>query len=262
MAGNIKITSVGSTGTTTLQSNESADRTLTLPDATDTLVAKTTTDVMTNKTVTLTPGTISVAPLTFTGGTNLTSATAGAMEFDGTCFYSTPVASARGLNVSTMFSIVPSGDFALVTTSGVQSAFPTTGDVWTLQGSTAYFFEGMYLITHTTTTCTCAMAFATSGSVTSIAYSALSVIQSAANNAPAAASLTYVNQIASTVVAATSTDGWCIRFQGILRMNAAGTVTPQISWSANTTAPIMKVNSFIKFTPLGSNTTNILGNVA
>lgn len=263
MAGNIKLTSAGASGTTTLQSNETTDRTINLPDASTTLVGTDNSQALSSKTLTLTAGTNSTAPVVFTSGTNLTAAAAGAFEFDGTCFYSTPVASARGLNVSTMFSIIPSGDFNLLTTSGVQSAFPTTGDVWTLAATTAYFFEGLYLITHTTSTCTCAMAFATGGgaSVTSIAYSALSVIQSAANNAPAASSMTYVNQIASTVVAATSTDGWAIRFQGIIRMNAGGTITPQVNWSGATTAPVMKVNSFIKFTPLGTNTSNILGNV-
>lgn len=266
MASNIKLAPSGIAGTTTIQTSETTDRTITVPDVTDTLVTKTTTDTLTNKTATgllLTAGTNSVAPITFASGTNLTSATAGANEYDGTCFYTTPLASARGLSPSTMFSIVPSGDFTLVTTSGVQSAFPTTGDVWTLAATTGYFFEGMYLITHTTTTCTCAMAFASGGggSVTSIAYNVISVIQAAANAAPAAASMTYVNQISTTVVAATSTDGWCIRFQGILRTNAAGTITPQVNWSANTTAPVMKVNSFIKFTPYGTNTVNILGNV-
>lgn len=263
MAGNIKIGSNGSSGTTTFRSNESTDRTIDLPDATDTLIGRSTTDVMTNKTLTLTAGTNSVAPLTYASGTNLTAASAGATEFDGTVFYSTPVASARGLSPSTMYSIVPSGDFSLLTTSGVQSAFPTTGDVWTLAASTGYFFEGLYLITHTTTTCTVAMAFAAGGgaSATSIAYQVISSIASAANVAPVAPVMTYVNQISTTVVTATSTDGWVIRFQGILRTNAAGTWTPQVNWSANTTAPVMKVNSFIKFTPYGTNTNNILGNV-
>lgn len=250
MAGNIKVTSNGSSGTTTLQSSETTDRTLSLPDSTATILA-----------TPLVAGTNAAAPVTFTSGTNLTTAAAGALEYDGTCFYSTTVASARGLNVSTQFSIVPAGDFALLTTSGVQSAFPTTGDVWTLVAATAYFFEGTYYITHSTTTCTAAMAFATGGSITSIYYTALSVIN-AADGAPAAASMTWVDTNASTVVAATSTVGWAIRFQGVLRMNAGGTITPQINWSANTTAPVMKVNSYIKFTPLGTSTTNILGNVA
>jgi len=187
--------------------------------------------------------------------------TAGVNEYDGTAFYSTPVTSARGLSPSTMFSIVPAGDFALLTTSGVQSAFPTTGDVWTLAASTGYFFEGTYYITHSTTTCTAAMAFACSNAPTSCYYSAISVIN-AADGAPAAASMTWVDTVATTVVAATSTVGWAIKFRGILRTNLATTVTPQINWSANTTAPVMKVNSYITFTPYGTSTTNILGNVA
>lgn len=40
-------------------------------------------------------GTTSIAPIVFTSGTNLTSATAGAMEYDGTNFYLTPTAGTR-----------------------------------------------------------------------------------------------------------------------------------------------------------------------
>lgn len=40
-------------------------------------------------------GTTSIAPLVFTSGTNLSSATAGAMEYDGTNFYLTPTAGNR-----------------------------------------------------------------------------------------------------------------------------------------------------------------------
>lgn len=194
---------------------------------------------------------------------NTLASTVGSQEYDGTVFYTTPVASASGLSPSTMFAIVEAGDFALLTTSGVQSAFPTTKDVWTLQATTSYFFEGIYYITHTTTTCTAAMAFAAAGglTITSMAYHVTSVIN-AANGAPAAPVDTWVNQLASTVVSATSTVGWAIKFQGIIRINVAGTLTPQINWSANTTAPVMKADSWISFTPLGTNTTVQLGNVA
>lgn len=218
--------------------------------------------VTTTSKMTLVAGTATAAPVIFTSGTNLTNAVAGTMEYDGKVFYSTPVALARSLNVSRQFSIVPAGDFNLLTTSGVQSAFPTTGDVWTLQASTAYFFEGVYNITHSTTTCTVAMAFALAGgaTATSIMYEVTSVIN-AADGAPAAPVCTWVDQISTTVVTATSTVGWSIRFKGILRMNGGGTVTPQVNWSANTTAPVMKVNSYITFEPLGTDTTNILGSV-
>ena len=207
-------------------------------------------------------GSSSLAAWTATSGAVLSSPTAGACEYDGNCFYTTPVASARGVSPSTQFAIVEAGDFSLATTSGVQSAFPTTKDVWTLAAATTYFMEGQYFITHSTTSATCAMAFAAAGgaSATAIGYSALSCIV-AADGAPAAVTATYVDQIASTVVAPTSTVGWVIKFQGLLRTNAAGTWTPQVNFSANTTAPVMKTGSYIKFTPLGTNTTNTCGNV-
>lgn len=213
-------------------------------------------------TVTPSAGTASVAPIVLTAGTNLTSAAAGAIEKDANCFYSTPIASARGVSPSTMYAIVEAGDFALATTSGVQSCFPATKDVWTLAASTTYLFEGVYYITHSTTSCTAAMAFAAAGlTVTDIRYEARSTIV-AENGAPAATTSTFVGQIASTVVAPTSTVGWVIAFKGLLRTNAGGTLTPQINWSANTTVPVMKASSYIMFTPLGTNTNNTVGNVA
>lgn len=206
-------------------------------------------------------GSTSASAFKLTAGTVQSAATAGSYEFDGVCFYTTPVASARGVSPSTMFAIVEAGDFNLATTSGVQAAFPTTKDVWTLAASTTYFFEGFYMITHSTTTCTCALAFLDSSAVTSIAYWCEAAIL-AANATSTSSNHTFVTQTASTVVTATSTVGWGIQFAGLIRTNAATTITPQVNWSANTTAPVMKANSYIRFTPLGTNTTNTCGNVA
>lgn len=161
------------------------------------------------------------------------------------------------------FSIVPAGGFALGTGITVQSAFPTAGDVFTLAALTTYEFEGMYLITKSGTTCTIGLAFALAGgaTITSMLYSAIA--QSvAANTTGQVQDSAYVNQVAATVINATSATNVWIKFKGIIRMNAGGTVTPQIIFSAAPTSPVMAPDSWIKFTPIGTNTENTKGVVA
>lgn len=161
------------------------------------------------------------------------------------------------------YSIVPSSDFSLSAASGVQSAFPTTGDVFTLAAATTYEFEGQYRITKSGTTCTNALAFALGGgaSITSMLYTVISQLASV-NTAGTAQESAYVNKVASTVVTGTSTGDVIIRFSGIIRMNAGGTVTPQINFSAAPTTPVMKADSYIMFTPIGTNVENTKGIVA
>lgn len=213
--------------------------------------------------MTLSAGTATAnfSPLKFTTGTSLATPEAGAMEYDGKVFYSTPVASARGVSPSEMHSIIPSGDFSLSTGTAVQSAFSSTGDVWNLEAATTYEMEGHYFITKTTASITTALAFALGGSasVTSIRYTALA--SNAAADAVGTPSMTEIDQVASTVVNGGSAAAVDIYFKGIIRMNAAGTVTPQIQFSGAPTSPVMKASSFINFTPIGSNTQNTVGNV-
>ncbi len=238
----------------------------TFPAATDTLVGLASTDDLTNKRITLAAGSAAVSALQFASGTNRTTATAGALEYDGLVFYSSPVASARGVSPSIMYSIVPAGDFTLSAASGVQSAFPTTGDVWTLSASTTYEFWGQYHITTGTTAHTTAMAFATGGgaSITSINY--FVTASNGQDNAYGSANIgdTWVSTNSSTIVTGSVTTGagHYIYFRGLIRMNAAGTITPQIAFSSNPTGTnLMKADSYICFMPLGTNTNNLLGNV-
>jgi len=261
MASTIIFTPSGVGGSTTFQTSETAARVATVQDATDTFVMRATVDTLTNKTIGA--GTGSVPPLLFTSGTNMTTASAGAFEFDGVCFYSAPVASARGVSPSVMYSIVATGGFALQTTAGVQSCFAATGDVWTLAASTTYKFEGTYWIQKATNSVSVAMAFATGGgaSLTSILYTAWGQ-NTAADTTGTTPQMTNVDTNASTVVAAASTTNVWISFRGLLRTNAAGTWTPQINFSGTAAGtPTMLANSYIMFTPIGTNTNNILGNV-
>ncbi len=123
--------------------------------------------------------------------------------------------------------------------------------------------EGMYLITKSGTTCTTAMSFALAGgaSITSMKYIAQAQ-NIAVNTTGATHASVWVDQVASTVINATATTALYIKFKGLIRMNAGGTVTPQITFSATPTSPVMVADSYIKFTRIGTNTENTLGAVA
>ena len=64
--------------TTLVASDPDADRTLTLPNATDTLVGKATTDTLTNKTITASSNSVGLATLDIDGGTDIGAALADA----------------------------------------------------------------------------------------------------------------------------------------------------------------------------------------
>jgi len=166
-------------------------------------------------------------------------------------------------NARKLMSIVPAANFALGTGTSVQSAFPTSGDVFTLEGSTTYEFEGEYFITKSGTTCTTGLAFALAGgaSITSMKY--IAQAQNVAKNTTGATiGSVWSDQVAATVINATASTDVAIKFKGIIRMNAGGTLTPQIIFSAAPTSPVMVADSFIKFTKIGTNVEDTIGAVA
>lgn len=212
----------------------------------------------------MTAGTATVPPVKFTAGTNLTSALAGAVEYDGSAFYATPIASNRGVNLTEHFLSLAATQTA-TSSNAAQTWFPGGGATGiTVAATTSYFFEGQLLLANGTTTHTTALLFALAGgaSLTSIAYWA--DIASAVANTPTAASSTFVNVATATVINSTSTAaGAYIDVQGIVRVNAGGTFSPQFQWSANPTGTNqVLLNTWFRMRPIGSNTVLSVGNWA
>jgi hypothetical protein len=158
--------------------------------------------------------------------------------------------------------ICPSSAQTLLNQTATQPVFSTPQDTITLQASTTYMFEGLYLLSTGTTSHSTAMSFVlTTATMTNCTW-VTHTSPNTALNAPAAGIATAIfNAVAGGTLNSANTNQYLIiRFQGMMRVNAAGTLVPNIAFSAapggtNTTM----IGSYLKFYPIGSNTVNFVG---
>lgn len=216
---------------------------------------------ITGKTLTLAAGTTLIAPLTFTSGTNLTAAVAGAIEYDGKAFYSTPNTSNRAVNAAFHFTST-SADFTGTNVNTAQPIFNTTEDVITLPASTSYLMEAsLHIETTGTTSHQLGLLFAGTATLTSIAYQA--TVTNAATEVLGTpqtlwAAVATVTNFSPATATATHHSIW---LTGLVRVNGAGTFIPQYQWSAAPgVAGVVLRNSWLKLTPIGDNTIKAVGN--
>jgi hypothetical protein len=171
--------------------------------------------------------------------------------------------SSGGVSPSTMFAIQAAGDFALGTGTSLQTCFGTANDVWTLAASTTYLVEGLYYIGKSGTACTVGIGFTAAGGLSTTLIGIRATGHSAAVNATSTTTGgTFFTAFGGVAVAPSEATAAFIQFSGLIQVNAGGTLTPGIIFSAAPTSPLMKAGSFITFTPIGSNTVTICGNVA
>lgn len=215
--------------------------------------------------VTLFAGTTARAPLNLTAGANLTAAAAGAVEYDGKVIYGTAVAGSRqAVNMEQVTTLTADRAGADVATA--QNIFAGTEDVLSLAASTTYEFEALYSVTRAvgTTSHTIASLFGGTATFTSIDYlaqvtnptgNALANVQQIMGNAAAAVTLTAPNIV--------GTESVIVKLRGTMRINAAGTIIPQLQYSAAPGgAPTFKRNSFFRCWPIGSDAVAAVGNWA
>ena len=202
---------------------------------------------------------------TFTGPLVLNGSTSGTVTINSDALSNAlngTTLSGTGVVWSTLGAYVDS-DYTLSDVGTAQNVFPSGYDTWTLQASTTYRFKGKYFIS--TGTVTVAMSFALAGgaSVTSIRYGVISGVMNDGSTTSAQLMGRH-NSVSSWIVTGSSaTPGRYIDFEGTIRMNAGGTITPQITFSA---APggtnLLNANSFIEFTPIGTDTVTSIGPVS
>jgi len=209
--------------------------------------------------VTLPAGTTTLAPMTFTSGTNLTSAAAGSMEYDGKAQYFTPQGSQRG--------IIPGMQYYELN-STLALASSTSAQAWlgvgcTLSSNTVYAFQGIYVAikTNTTTSHTVGTGFGGTATLNNIGYYQIAYFSSislAAPNEPPRHG--YIQTAANTTTMTPTTSATSYQFwwySGTVSVNAGGTFIPQTTISA--TGPIYtgQIGSYFMIYPIGTSGANI-----
>lgn len=216
-------------------------------------------------------GTGAIAALQFTAGDVLSTPAAGALEYDGMSFYASATANQRALISRTQFVMTPGlTPYVLTQNTAAQKIFgsPTNGAV-SVDASTTYMFEGLYIVSSTATPSlshSISLLFALGGSVSSISYAADVTTSS---NAPSAGvrvvSRTFATSVAATQITpsgtTTNSEFVIVRLQGVVRTNAAGTFTPQIKYNTNAPGGVSTVqgNSYFKLIPMGTSSVIAVG---
>jgi hypothetical protein len=204
--------------------------------------------------------------LLFASGTNTSVAAAGAIEYNGTVFLSTPVASQRGL-LPTEYLVALSTDYTATDSASAQKVFnvPADGAV-TVLANTTYFVEGFYAIAPTVNfnaeSVQTLFALGGGATLTSIRYAAdtSTGLSSGVNTVKrvqvAAATATTVTDAAPGAAAT----NFVIQIRGIIRTNSAGTITPQFQFTGTPGSdPIVQANSFFRLVPVGADSVTSIG---
>ena len=174
---------------------------------------------------------------------------------------------ASGTGVSPTIQIIcPSSATALTSGATAQNVFSPVGfDTITVQASTTYMFDGLYIIKTTGgVTHTISMSFSLSGgaSITNCSWTTMAYPLAAPPVTPIRAQDTnFFAAVAGGNVNTTNATAYnVVKFEGIMRVNAAGSVVPQITFSAAPTGTnTLEIGSYLRFYPIGSNTIDSVG---
>ena len=204
----------------------------------------------------LAAGTTTIAPVDFVAGTNLTTALAGAVEYDGKVFYATPQSTQRGVvRAAQFFRLNSTVVGANVNT--VQSVF---GVGVTLSAGTVYAFEAVYAFSKTAgaTSHAFGLGFGGTATINNVAYRPITTYNytSFTTLATNTTSPTFVQTLANTNIQsglASATVSLFTTLHGTISVNAGGTLIPQYTLSV---APgggyTTQIGSYFLIYPIGA----------
>jgi hypothetical protein len=228
------------------------------------LPTATSTTTLTNKT--LTAPTISATTsssgtaLKFNSGTVMTTAAAGSIEYDGTCFYSTPAASSRGLNQA-VWMCRQDATYTLTSSTAVQKLFnASTNGAVTLPVGT-YRFNCMYSLSAMSAT-SGNSAFSLAVGTAVIAAIQMQTIGQDAATATVGA-LSGATAVTSALPASQHTAGVGTGQQsfitGTFEVSTTGTVIPSVQL-VTAAAAVNAIGSFFECWLVGSQSVATIGN--
>lgn len=217
--------------------------------------------------VTVAAGTTSAYPLKFTSGTNLTTPQSGAMEYNGTVFYATPVDQERGLVVTEQKYILNDDRLLnnnLVSQSLFGAGFHATGGV-------RYRYQILCTVTKTggnSVSIGYGLAVNGGGALARHTYRVSTTIGATATTpTPVYAMRNSVTTNFATPVDVTGpltngASGSTFDIQGIIEVTTSGYVTPQVTFLANApTGATLSANATIRVFPVGATGANtVIGN--
>jgi hypothetical protein len=207
-------------------------------------------------------------------GTSSTTATKvfGTLQLDATALISSTSATALAIKSAvpagtgvtpTIQVICPSAANSLSDVATAQNVFSPTGfDTITVQAATTYMFDGLYICKTGTTSHFISMNFAlTTATITNMTWFVLGTANNGSGSQNTSQTTTFYSSNSGGQIIGASTNSYTlIKFEGIMRVNAAGSVVPQITFSA---APggtnTLEIGSYLRFYPIGSNTIDTVG---
>lgn len=183
-------------------------------------------------------GTATVAPVKLTAGTNLTTAAAGAIEYDGNITTITPNTSIGRATVPV--AVYTSGAGTVLTLNAEvtpQILFPAANDTITLPVGTYHVTMVVNCTRAATATTSAALQLKLAGSGTAVGtFSGISVGSIAAGGAASTFILNGISIATSTSMTAanaTAAGVYNVLLTGIMRITTAGTFIPQYNYSAS-----------------------------
>jgi hypothetical protein len=215
--------------------------------------------------LTIQAGTATLAPLTLTAGTNLSTPVAGSFEYDGFVPYFTPESAIRGIIPAEQF-IALTGSNTVVGTSStsLQNVFSGVGASVTLPVGT-YRFRGLYAGSKTSgTSWVYNTAFGGTATIASIQYTVIRYYStsgySSANVNPSFALITTASAATTMTSSSASTIYMLNLLEGIVQISVAGTLTPQYSTTGSSVGAVTHAApTFFAISPLsGSASGNII----